>query len=196
MKIPNIPASFLLAALLAPAAHASSLVFDFSTSLDPGFSDTHVAALSISNVAGGTRWTLSTNWAAGLSPAFVHFLGYTYSGSSSLASSGYTVLAGEVNAPSFGAGPAHTSAAFFQTRNDSGRFNNGESVSWTLPGTAASDFSVNYLKINAINNGGSVRFSPTLVSPVPEPSSYAMMLAGIAGLCLVRRRRQGQSQQQ
>lgn len=200
MKIAKHIASFsvslLFTGLLASSAQAATAVFDFSTSLDSSFSDSNVATLSIADViGGGTQWTLSSHWNNIHSGAFVNFLDYTYHGANTATPSGYNVITGIVNTPSFGAGPAHTSAVRFQTKNNSGRFNNGESVSWNVLATSVNDFSVNYLKINAINDGESVRFSPTAVSPVPEPSTAAMMLAGIFGLGWVRRRRQQASRE-
>ena len=61
-------------------------------------------------------------------------------------------------------------------------FCNFQSVSWAPTATAIKsvDFSA---------NAGAVAFDNITVSPVPEPTSMALMLAGMAGLAVVARRR-------
>ena len=71
-----------------------------------------------------------------------------------------------------------------------GRFDNGSYFLIGQGGTFTStggELYLGFYDVDSANNGGSV--TATITAAVPEPSTYAMMLAGLA-LLVVRRRRQ------
>jgi len=77
----------------------------------------------------------------------------------------------------------------FQNSNSPGRFNVGEKVSFSI--TDAAFVNSGEIHINAFNNGASVKLG--LVTAVPEPETYALMLAGLGVVAFIARRRKQQA---
>lgn len=155
----------ILIGFTMPAAHASTVEFNFSKSMAAEFPDTRVATLTIEDIPGGaTRWTLTSDWGAQYGSAFLYVLNYDFRGTEALAS--YSVLSGAVSAPRFDRGADNTREVKFRLISDSGRFEAGESVSWVFTNSKAETFKANYVQINEISNGAAVKFAAS--GPIPQ----------------------------
>ena len=82
----------------------------------------------------------------------------------------------------------------FDTARTGDRFLNGETLSWTLTGSSVqlSDFATNakmMVHVQGLTGGNSEKIAATLVSPIPEPETYALFLAGLGLMSRVARRR-------
>ncbi|GIZ52526.1 hypothetical protein NCCP691_25400 [Noviherbaspirillum aridicola] len=176
-----------IACTATSALPAQAASYVFSDSLSPSFADQAVATLTISDIAGGTLWSLTGTYDARSYPsAFLQGIAYTYSdgsgggkGKPGLAASDFTVTQGAVTLKGVDA-----KGVTFSTANNSGRFQSGDAVTWVFRNTTASQFSDLQAHVNAINGGNSVKFAAvaatTPLSPIPEPGTWAMLLTGLA----------------
>jgi hypothetical protein len=155
----------ILISLTMPMAHAATVEFNFSKSLTAGFPDTRIATLTIVDIPGGsTKWTLTSDWGSQYGSAFLYVMNYDVRGVGALAS--FSVVSGAVSTPRFDRGPDNTRDVRFQLLSGSGQFNTGESVSWVFTNSKAEEFKANYVQINGINNGASVKFAAS--APIPQ----------------------------
>lgn len=165
--------------LTAPS-HAATEVFNFSISDQPAlFGNTNMANLTITESGGGTLWQLSALWdPVTYQEAFIKSLDFDTSKKFSYVISGFTSTANTVGAPTI----KNTGLQFETANNSDSRFTGFESASWNIASSSLSNFVMKDLHINALTtSGGSVKFTPgpAITSPVPEPQTYMMMLAGL-----------------
>jgi hypothetical protein len=198
MNIRNIVAFGAIlsaAALVAPVAQAQTAPigvanYTFSVSNVAGFADTTAGTLIIEQIGADTKWTLSADWANSLNAGrpFVFGLEYSLAPGTTLHDSvlPLTDVVGQIGVNSFG-----SRGVFFNRANNTNRFTDGESASWVFHNTTVAGFVIRDLHVNAIFNGNSIKFGPATnpISPVPEPETYGMLLAGIGALAWMRRRK-------
>ena len=129
-----------------------------------------MARLSISDSGPDTVWTLSANWddQYNTSSPFVFSLNYRMpTGSISQPALSLFDVVGSIGVRSF-----DNTGIYFQPSNGPDRFTDGESASWKFLNTAPDQFTDFELHINAIYDGGSVKFTDYTV---PEPSTYGLL---------------------
>jgi len=206
-----------LVALLFAAGVSSSVLaaindtatFTFNTqAIANAVPESPVATLSLLETGTGVQFTLSSTDRPG--DSFINQLWYAYNGpaldpTTFLASGGTTPVA------SFdfdGTTNGHTEAGYSPLRinvkwpnaANADRFLEGESSEWTIPGTTITNFTTAFvtdgpqkpspefgvLSINALPGGSS---NWVAAAAVPEPGTWAMLTAGLIGLCAMVRRR-------
>jgi len=144
-----------------------------------------VGSLTINQLSSGTEWLLSAGFTGTATTPKIENLLFTYTGSSKL----NKVITDATSASSI---KIIDTGVQFDVSNgkNSNPFTAGESMKWTFAGTDLSQFTVTGLTLNGYSGSGSVT-----VSPVPEPSTYGMMLVGgLAVAFAVRRRKSGACQ--
>jgi hypothetical protein len=160
--------------------------YTFFTSNNAGFASTQVGALKIEQIGADTQWTLSADWDNSFNAGspFVFGLDFDLQPGTSLMESSLPLfdVVGQVSVKSFG-----SRGVFFNPANNTHRFTDGEKVSWIFHNTSLSGFVIQDLHVNAIYNGESIKFGA--VAPVPEPETYAMLLAGLGLVGAIARQR-------
>ena len=68
------------------------------------------------------------------------------------------------------------------------RLSQNDYVSWSISGLSSSIYTNSYVHVQGGPNGGSAKYTP-IMSAIPEPETYAMMLAGLGLLGFTARRR-------
>ncbi|MBV6323913.1 FxDxF family PEP-CTERM protein [Duganella violaceipulchra] len=178
--------AFAAAIASAPAAFAATETIVLGTSLEAGFASQDMAHLTITESGGNTVWTLAANWDNALNATNPFIFGLQFSDKKSAAPVNFSAAVGSTIA--LASNGLSATQIKFRTANNSGRFTDGETATWTFNNTALSDFGSFQLHVNAVTaSGGSVKFTPMI--PVPEPETYGMLLAGLGLLGLVARRR-------
>jgi len=188
MKLSHIAAS---AALVVASAGASAAVINFGDLLSgtgapvsPSF-----ASLTITEAGADVQFTLN---AFGLDL----FSGKPFIGAmavdGTLTGSVTGVSGGSPVSLANGGGPGGTFDFRFDLFQGQDRLTDNESVSWTWVGGAGKykDFALHVQGID-YGNTTSAWYSEgtTIPGPIPEPSTYALMLAGLAAVGMVARRR-------
>jgi len=183
----TIAAGTLAAAMaVAPAAFAATETIVLGTSNTTSFASQDMAHLTITEVGNNTVWTLAADWNNSLNSRNPFVFGLQFSDKQSAAPTGFSALAGEISLAKKGFGATEVN---FLTANKGGRFTDGETAQWTFKNTKLTDFGNFELHINSVTaNGSSVKFTQ-MTSPVPEPETYGMMLAGLGLIGFAARRR-------
>lgn len=195
---------------LAGTANAASYSYSFADVLESTVDSKSVASLlvadgahNLNGYANSVGFSLTNSFSASLrdaSAAKVKELSFSGVLGGSLFYGTATTFQFASNGGADFSGPTYK--VVFNPSN-SKSFGDGETASWTVYSNAAlnaSDFSNFVLQINA--TGGyqnatsgaltmagatSLRFAPT--APVPEPETYAMLLAGLGLMATIARRR-------
>ncbi|WP_395138983.1 PEP-CTERM sorting domain-containing protein [Schlegelella aquatica] len=190
----SLLATAAAAVLAASASTASAASYSYSfTQLLDGTTIAPVASLTIEDVAGGARFTLVGEFDEWGSSAFLG--GLEFNGPEGTVDG----LSGNAMRmePTYG---SHTNASYtftwevrFPVSNEPGsdRFLNGDSASWTIfgDGIHAGSFAGTAL-VHLQGLGPNGEDSLKVTTMIPEPSTYALLLAGLAGTGLWVRRRQ------
>lgn len=134
-------------------------------------------------VSNSTEWLLNAGFTS--STAKIKDLVFSYSGTTTLTASG--IVGGSVITSS------DKNGVHFRTANNNGgAFMANESMKWTFAGTDLSQFTIAGLQLDGY---GPVNYAG-VAAPVPEPSTYGMMLAGgLAVAFAVRRRKSNASRE-
>ena len=72
-------------------------------------------------------------------------------------------------------------------KKDANRLVENEYVEWTVSGLGTSNLTNMYVHVQGIDGGYSAKYTP--VTPVPEPETYAMLLAGLGLIGFSARRK-------
>jgi hypothetical protein len=189
-KIAIAVCAFAAAIGSAPAAFAATETIVLGNSLTTGFTSQDMAHLTITESGANTVWTLAANWDNGLNARNPFVFDLEFTNSKQNAPVSFTSAAVSLANNGLGA-----TAVKFDTSNGhggAGRFTDGETAQWTFNNTKLSDFGSFQLHVNSVTaNGQSVKFTQlvTPTAPVPEPETYAMLLAGLGLVGFVARRR-------
>lgn len=179
-----IAASALAAAVAAPAAFAATETIVLGTSNNASFASQAMAQLTITEVGNNTVWTLAADWDNALNSRNPFIFGLAFTDTKTGNPVNFSATAGTIVAKSLSA-----TAVNFQTANNAGRFTDGEVATWTFNNTKLTDFGAFQLHVNSVTStGDSVKFTQ-YTAPVPEPETYAMLLAGLGLVGFVARRR-------
>jgi hypothetical protein len=183
-KISITACAFAAAMASAPAAFAATETIVLGTSNQPSvFANQDMAHLTITEVGNNTVWTLSADWDNALNSRNPFIFGLSFTDKKTAAPVNFSATTGTITAKDLSA-----TAVNFLTANKPGRFIDGEVATWTFNNTKLTDFSAFQLHVNSVTSaGGSVKF--TQMTPVPEPETYAMLLAGLGLIGFVARRR-------
>ena len=155
------------------------------TSNVSGFTSQDMAHLTITEAGDNTVWTLSADWNNTLNSNNPFIFGLSFSDKKTAAPVSFAATSGIITAKDLSA-----TAVNFLTANKPGRFTDGAAATWTFNNTKPSDFSAFQLHVNSVTAAGdSVKFTQLLTTPVPEPETYAMLLAGLGLVGFVVRRR-------
>jgi hypothetical protein len=178
--------AFAAAIVSAPAAFAATETIILGTSNQPSvFSSQDMAHLTITEVGNNTVWTLSADWDNTLNSRNPFVFGLSFADKKTAAPVGFSATTGTITAKDLSA-----TAVNFLTANKAGRFTDGEVATWTFNNTKLTDFSAFQLHVNSVTSAGqSVKFTQLVTTPVPEPETYAMLLAGLGMIGFVARRR-------
>ncbi len=184
-KIAIAGCAFAAAIASAPAAFAATETIVLGNSLTAGFASQDMAHLTITESGANTVWSLSADWNNALNATNPFIFGLQFSDKKSAAPVSFSATTGVIALANNGLSATEVK---FRTANNSGRFTDGETATWTFKNTTLSDFSAFQLHVNALTaNGGSVKF--TQLTAVPEPETYGMLLAGLGLVGFAARRR-------
>jgi len=188
VKLSNISiaaCAFAVAMASAPAAFAATETIVLGTSNVASFANQDMAHLTITEVGSNTVWTLAADWNNGLNSRNPFIFGLSFTDTKTAKPVDYSATTGTIAFKDVSA-----TAVNFKTANNTGRFTDGEVATWTFNNTKLTDFSAFQLHVNSVTSaGGSVKFTQLVTAPVPEPETYAMLLAGLGLIGFVARRR-------
>ena len=184
--------ALLLAAALVRPASADSYSF---TQLTSGGSVPSVATLSITDVSGGALFALTGTFGWLPASAFLSHLWFNGPSGTVAAIGGNTFKAQPTYGSTTNASYQFTWDATYPTAGNPGsdRFLATDTSTWQIlgAGITAASFSlpmmvhIQGLEGNTLGLDSSIK----VLSPVPEPSTYAMLLAGLGLLGFMARRR-------
>lgn len=180
------------AALVAGAGAANALVVDFYSGAD---------LIATMTTSGSTTFELDFVYAPGGSASYIDYINLAGPGGT------FTNLGPQAATASYSAGGFTDQGSTFNWQIDfpnannpgSDRFLVGDTASWSITTTDPEAWDFNLLHVNAFLNGNSIKLAgcergedciPT--TTIPEPSTYALMLAGLGVVGFMARRRQRQ----
>ncbi len=199
----------IAAALACAGAQAqTTTTYDFGVSLSgPASPSASFATLSATQSANGRNYSFSLSLAGnfgslfGNSNAFIRTVLFNTNATDPVPSSvalasgawGVNAISYSANAPQVGSVSFDFTETFGANAGNKpgNRLTSGESVQWFTNFANATDFVAPQfaLHVQSIgSNGASGWYTPT-VSPIPEPETYAMLLAGLGLLGIAARRR-------
>jgi hypothetical protein len=179
----------LAAAALLASVQAQAVTYDITQQLNGGQVAT-VATLEIVQSGDDARFTLTGSFDYLSDQTFIKEIFFSGDDGVFVAGSGNTILDAPMTA-FFTDGIDNSGISFdwrvrFPTANSNDRFTAGDVATWTIEGASADSFINPMVKLNGAT-GGIVRV--TALSPVPEASSWMMILAGFSLMAFRLRRR-------
>jgi hypothetical protein len=177
--------NFIIKPMVAAAALGCGVSMANTGSEDFFYSGNLVATLSWSDTATATSFTLDFLSAPDPS-AFMFNVEFNGPNGTFTDTSTDTVATGVYGAFT-DAGLDFTWKVSFPTANTPDRFTIGETATWEI--APAGDFGdPTQVHINAFLNGESIKLTPA----IPEPSTYAMLFAGLGAIGFMARRRRAE----
>lgn len=181
-----------LVALLA-AAPAMADTLSFGQPLVGNGPTASFATLSFTQVGDGDDWQFTLTAAnlgslLGSPNATFATLAFDAEGTRNLRNGlAMSAVSGGVSSVTFNSGGGPTGTYDFRLDLGRGqdRLGSGETASWTWNNSGFASFDHIALQVQGLS-GGAAWYAPS--APVPEPASAVLMLAGVAGLSLLRRR--------
>jgi hypothetical protein len=207
--------------LLGAAAASASTMWTFDLPATAIASQTPpypvVAVLTLTQTVDGVQFVLDPNenspgFLANSADSFVERLDYVYAGPA-LSASDFRNDNGPIDGFSFLSNPNNMDAGYtadtfhivvdFPSKNDDGRFNPGETRTWTVLGATLMQFTGTSASANSkpSSTSGVISVSayaltginPTpsnWVNTIPEPSTSLLLALGLIGLAMASRRRE------
>ena len=177
----------------AGTSHAATHTYSF-TELNSGEAVTPLATLTIEDIDGGAQFTLTGSFGTLGAGSFLSRIEFNGPAGTFHLVSGNSLKTGAVYGAHVNASHDFTWEAMFPVSNKPGsdRFATTDSAVWTITGdgiTAASFGGTAMIHLQGVTGFGS-HSSLKVLAPIPEPETYALMLAGLAGVGLAARRRQ------
>lgn len=177
----------------AGTSHAATQTYSF-TQLTSGEAVAPLATLTVEDIEGGAQFTLTGSFGSLGAGSFLSRIEFNGPSGAFNLVSGNTLKTGAVYGAHVNASNDFTWEAMFPVSNKPGsdRFLPTDSTVWTITGegiTAASFGGTAMIHLQGVTDFGSYG-SIKVLAPIPEPETYALMLAGLAGVGLVARRHQ------
>jgi hypothetical protein len=183
--------SVLAAIAFATSASATTSTYTFGNVLSGTGPNTNFATLTIDDVTNEFNFTPAVDLSLFGAGAFIGSMAVDYSGTAVDA----VRLAGGVSEVGIspGGGPTGVFDFRYVFGKGSDRLINGETLKWSSTNFDLSKLSGLALHVQGIDQEGfteSIWYSPT--AAVPEPETYAMMLAGLGFMGFISRRRRNE----
>ena len=175
----------------AGTSHAASPTYTFNQ-LTSGEAVAPLATLTVEDIDGGAQFTLTGSFGSLGAGSFLSRIEFNGPDGSFNLVSGNTLKTGAVYGSHVNASYDFTWEAMFPVSNKPGsdRFLPTDHAVWTITGdgiTAASFGGTAMIHLQGVTEFGSYS-SIKVLAPIPEPETYALMLAGLAGVGLAARR--------
>jgi hypothetical protein len=179
-------------AFAAAGAHAATYTHTF-TQLTTGETVDALATLAIEDTASGVQFTLTGSFDSLGSDSFLSRIEFNGPNGAVSIGEGNTFAMQPTYGEHINASYSFTWEGQFPVSNSEGsdRFVSGDSAVWTIAGDglSANSFSgtamIHLQGVAGFGNESSIK----VLSPIPEPETYALMLAGLAAMGMVVRRR-------
>jgi hypothetical protein len=191
--------TFIAATPVAMASDANTATYDFNECLAGacGSLATSIGSLTLSDVNGGVSFSFLSKSNDFKSNSFISGLflngpigAFDWTGPQSLKDWDYSRHAGNTDSNARG----YNWDLFLPAGGNHDRFLSGETATWTISGNGIdiSDF-INANKfvvhLNGLGGGGNRSAWIGAVAAIPEPETYAMLLAGLIVISVAARRR-------
>jgi hypothetical protein len=180
--------SILATLAFASSASATTTTYTFGNVLSGTGPNINFATLTIDDVADVFSLTPAVNLSAFGAGAFIGSMAVDYSGAAVTAINPVGGVSQVGISP--GGGPTGVFDFRYVFGQGSDKLTNGETLTWTSSNFDLSKLSDLALHVQGLDQEGlseSIWYSPTV--SVPEPETYAMMLAGLSLMGFISRRR-------